>query len=153
MASLPLSIQDVYGDQDPETIVDDVYGDGVELLVGHLTTDQVEQRLAQQPWWHVSLSVDPATLDYAWVTFDEHAPGCSEPNGTIPGEPGTDGCDCTWQPWILYHWRDASSTDPEATAVTFAQLNKAVAVGMTPEFASAHTTMSTRTGGGPDGQV
>lgn len=123
MASVPLTLHDVYGDQPVQDIVDDVYGDGIELLIGHLDQAEVTRRLARQPWWRPWMRIDTESLDHAWVTWDEHAPGCDRPDGTIPGEPGGDGCDCTWSPWIVYHWHDVPEGTPDAVAVTFVELD------------------------------
>ncbi|GAA2760013.1 hypothetical protein [Actinopolymorpha rutila] len=122
MASEPLTPEDLFGpptSDNPayENVVEDVYGDGTEMLIGHIDTGEIDGRIRMQPWWLPRLSV-VAPAEHAWVTFDVHAPGCDAPD---PAVPGTD-CQCSWQPWIVYHWRDAAPDTPGAVPVTFVQL-------------------------------
>ena len=121
MASEPLTLADLFGDTDADTIVEDIYGDGTELLLGHLDTAEIDARLRAQDWWRPGLVVDELSVDHAWVTFDVHAPYCDAPD---PANPGRD-CDCSWEPWIVYHWRDATPDTPGAVAVTFVRIEHA----------------------------
>ncbi|MET9019227.1 hypothetical protein ABZV93_04530 [Actinopolymorpha sp. NPDC004070] len=118
MASEPLTLADLFGDQPAEQVVCDTYGDGVELFLGHIDAGQANQRITAQPWWIPGLVVDEASLDHAHVTFDAHAPRCTAPDGAVPGR----DCDCAWEPWIAWHWHDARPDNPAAVAVTFAEL-------------------------------
>jgi hypothetical protein len=97
MASEPLRPVDLFGPPPYDHIVEDVYGDGVPGLV-----------------------VDEHSLDHALVTFDVHAPRCDAAPGAVPGR----DCDCAWEPWIAWHYRDAEPGDPAAVAVTFAELTR-----------------------------
>ncbi|MEQ7125328.1 hypothetical protein ABN034_12485 [Actinopolymorpha sp. B11F2] len=124
MASEPLTLHDLFGDAEPETIVEDVYGDGTELLIGHLDTGEIDRRIRAQHWWRPGITVDHATVDHAWVTFDVHAPHCDAPD---PADPGRD-CDCSWDDWILYHWREATPATKDAAPVTFVRLDQATGV-------------------------
>nr|WP_237742621.1 hypothetical protein [Actinopolymorpha alba] len=85
-------------------VVEDVYGDGVEMLIGRLTEREVLRRLERQAWWRASLGIESGSHNQAWVTFDVHASSCDAPD---PGEPARD-CGCSWEPWILWRWRDAT---------------------------------------------
>ena len=118
MASEPLSLADLFGPPPHDHIVEDVYGDGVEMFIGHISADVANQRLAGQPWWSLGLVVDETTIDHALVTFDVHAPRCTGEPDAVPGR----DCDCAWEPWIAWHYRDAKPGDPDAVAVTFVQL-------------------------------
>ena len=62
----------------------------------------------------------PSTLDHALVTFDVHAPRCDAEKGAVPGR----DCGCAWEPWVAWHWHDAGPDDPDAVAVTFAELTR-----------------------------
>ncbi|GAA5038628.1 hypothetical protein [Actinopolymorpha pittospori] len=122
MASEPLTVEDLFGSPSPEhpyyeNVVEDVYGDGIEMLIGHVDADEIDRRIRMQPWWRPGLTI-AAAPEHAWVTFDVHAPSC---DASDPAMPGTD-CRCSWQPWIIYHWREALPDAPGAVAVTFVQL-------------------------------
>ncbi|MEQ4209639.1 hypothetical protein [Actinopolymorpha sp. B9G3] len=120
MASEPLSPVDLFGPPPYDHIVEDVYGDGVEMFLGHIDADTANQRLARQPWWSPGLVVDEHSLDHALVTFDVHAPRCAAAPGAVPGR----DCDCAWDTWIAWHYRDAEPGDPAAVEVTFAELTR-----------------------------
>lgn len=119
MASEPLTVADVFGDLEADEIVCDTYGDGVEMFIGHISAAEANRRIQRQTWWSPGLVVDKASLDHAVVTFDSHAPRCDAPERAVPGR----DCDCAWEPWIVWHWRDAKPDDPNAVAVTFAELS------------------------------
>ena len=104
MASEPLSLAELFGSPPYDHVVEDVYGDGVEMLIGHVDVAEANRRIAAQPRWTPSLVVDEPRLDHALVTLDVHAPGCRAPSGAVPGR----DCDCAWEPWIAWHYRDAS---------------------------------------------
>jgi hypothetical protein len=120
MATEPLTLHDLFGDADPDAIVEDIYGDGTELLIGHLDADEISRRVRAQDWWRPSIAVDPTSISHAWVSFDVHAPRCGAPD---PADPARD-CDCAWEPWIVYHWREATPHSDGAIPVTFVQLDQ-----------------------------
>ncbi|MEQ7007678.1 hypothetical protein ABN028_16000 [Actinopolymorpha sp. B17G11] len=133
MASEPLTLTDLFGDMKPSAIVEDIYGDGTELLIGHLDVAEINARTRDQEWWRPCLAVDELTIDHTWVTFDVHSPYCDAPD---PANPGSD-CDCSWEPWIVYHWRDATPTTPGAVAVTFVRVDQAAPAMQYREGAAA----------------
>lgn len=122
MATRTLTYTDIWGHTPTHEVVEDVHGDGLQLLIGHLTPDTAQQRIEDQPWWTPRLLVD--TVEHAWIRLDQHSTSCDHPdNDEVPlGQPCGSGR-CSWAPWIRWHWHETTPSAAHALPVTFVELD------------------------------
>lgn len=122
MATRPLTYTDIWGNTPAEQIVEDVHGDGLQLLIGHIDATTAQWRIEVQPWYQPRLLVDPAVVEHAWIRLDQHAASCDH-SRPVPLGQACPSTRCCWAPWIRWHWHETHADDPAALAVTFVELD------------------------------